>query len=429
MQEMNQAKKRVVNCKSEMGKQEKGITLIALVVTIVVLLILAGVTITVLFGKHSIFKTAENAGVQTKLAEIEEKANIAYINLNTKKYEEGNPNKIITMEDIKQELEKQKYHIEQIQPDKNAIVGIEIEPKTIKMSKNGTKEINIIYKRNENLEYIYYAEVDSKYYKIALENNQIVLDKANGKTKEELKGNQQTIMPTATSNSEIITIENITENKVIIQSGESTGKAEITVGYGELLPQKCKIVVMLQPVEGHTDSGNSFLTNYGRVDIVWLNEKNEIIPEPNAPVLGKEGNKMKPIRWNGETEAIANEANTKHDWYNYEAREDLEENTNSYWANAKTENGSYFVWVPRYAYRIIYYENETSTQPTGYYDGYGMWRHLDGKKRFDLESGVETVEDDDGYLYIVHPAFGTTATEEADKTENINLGGWEDYIS
>ena len=32
------------------------------------------------------------------------------------------------------------------------------------------------------------------------------------------------------------------------------------------------------------------------------------------------------------------------EWYNYE---------NKKWANAKTEDGSMWVWIPRYAYRII----------------------------------------------------------------------------
>lgn len=66
-------------------KSKQGITLIALVVTIVVLLILAGVTITVLFGENGMLKTAQNSSLQTKLAELEEKANIAYADFNTKK--------------------------------------------------------------------------------------------------------------------------------------------------------------------------------------------------------------------------------------------------------------------------------------------------------------------------------------------------------
>ena len=42
-------------------KKEKGITLIALVVTIVILLILSGVTINMLLGEDGIIRTAQEA--------------------------------------------------------------------------------------------------------------------------------------------------------------------------------------------------------------------------------------------------------------------------------------------------------------------------------------------------------------------------------
>ena len=70
----------------------------------------------------------------------------------------------------------------------------------------------------------------------------------------------------------------------------------------------------------------------------------------------------------------------------------------------KNSDGSYFVWIPRFAYRITYYSSQSSTDPTGYYDGWGQWRASDGKVRLALDSGIETVEYG-GNKYIVHPAF------------------------
>ena len=49
--------------------QNKGITLVALVVTIVVLLILAGISITALFGDNGIIARAKIAAEKTKEAE------------------------------------------------------------------------------------------------------------------------------------------------------------------------------------------------------------------------------------------------------------------------------------------------------------------------------------------------------------------------
>lgn len=45
-----------------MLKEQKGITLVALVITIIVLLILAGITISLTLGEHGIIRRAQNAG-------------------------------------------------------------------------------------------------------------------------------------------------------------------------------------------------------------------------------------------------------------------------------------------------------------------------------------------------------------------------------
>ena len=53
-------------------KGQKGITLIALVVTIIVLLILAGISIQMLAGQNGILNRAEEASYKSKLAELKE---------------------------------------------------------------------------------------------------------------------------------------------------------------------------------------------------------------------------------------------------------------------------------------------------------------------------------------------------------------------
>lgn len=59
-----------------MNKKQRGITLVALVVTIVVLLILAGITTMYIMGDNSIFKNAQGAKTETRVAAIEEEVNI-----------------------------------------------------------------------------------------------------------------------------------------------------------------------------------------------------------------------------------------------------------------------------------------------------------------------------------------------------------------
>ena len=56
--------------------KNKGVTLIALAVTIVVMLILAGVTISVLNGENGIVKQAQKAKEESKIKELKEKVRI-----------------------------------------------------------------------------------------------------------------------------------------------------------------------------------------------------------------------------------------------------------------------------------------------------------------------------------------------------------------
>lgn len=58
-------------------KNEKGITLIALVITIIVLLILAGVSIAMLTGENGILNRANQSGAETKLSEAKEQVSLA----------------------------------------------------------------------------------------------------------------------------------------------------------------------------------------------------------------------------------------------------------------------------------------------------------------------------------------------------------------
>ena len=60
----------------------------------------------------------------------------------------------------------------------------------------------------------------------------------------------------------------------------------------------------------------------------------------NSPKLAKG---MTAIKWNGSTWAEVSNPDEDLSWYDY---------PNKVWGNAKTADGSYWVWVPRYAYQI-----------------------------------------------------------------------------
>ncbi len=87
-------------CNVDLKKSMKGITLIALVITIIVLLILAGVSIATLTGENGILTRANDAKEKTEEAEKDEKANLAqtedlinqYVNgIEVEQVTDGNP--------------------------------------------------------------------------------------------------------------------------------------------------------------------------------------------------------------------------------------------------------------------------------------------------------------------------------------------------
>ncbi len=79
----------------------RGITLIALVITIIVLLILTGVTIATLTGENGILTKATEASKKTEVSNEQEQVGLAYIAASSGKWGEE-----ITPEDIQKELEK-----------------------------------------------------------------------------------------------------------------------------------------------------------------------------------------------------------------------------------------------------------------------------------------------------------------------------------
>lgn len=72
-----------------MKKGNKGITLISLIVTIIIMLILAGVAINFAIGENGIFKLAENAGEKYENVSKKEEIDIAKLNNQIEGYISG----------------------------------------------------------------------------------------------------------------------------------------------------------------------------------------------------------------------------------------------------------------------------------------------------------------------------------------------------
>ena len=121
------------------------------------------------------------------------------------------------------------------------------------------------------------------------------------------------------------------------------------------------------------------------------------------------GNGLTPVRWTGSAWEEATDAEiangTWKTWYNYETAND--ENGNhittlangdktAMWANAVTEDGSQWVWIPRYSYKIT----------NGYNNSGTSWNNGGGASGNKIEIIFSNGTDDtDETGYTPHPAF------------------------
>ena len=82
------------------NKKERGITLIALVVTIIVLIILAGISINLIFGNLGIVTKAKEARTQMEEAQIKEDIQLKLADLQAKKEITGEKIKASDVENV-----------------------------------------------------------------------------------------------------------------------------------------------------------------------------------------------------------------------------------------------------------------------------------------------------------------------------------------
>ena len=154
-------------------------------------------------------------------------------------------------------------------------------------------------------------------------------------------------------------------------------------------------------------NGETTGENKPATDGTWSDEKGV-----NTPVIK---NNMELVKWDEDKqEFVTDKTNSSYD-YNKQQ-----------WANAKvTIDGveSYFVWIPRYAYKITYNEDKTAGTidvkfligtTDQYYDDNG---NIQTAKRV-TEENVDTSSD-----YYVHPAF----TDET--SVGFENGGWNEELT
>ena len=190
-------------------KENKGITLVALVVTIVVLLILAGITINYVMGDNSIFNQASKSKIQTEITKIEEKAQMIY---SDKLMENASSNLKVETSSVIEQLKTEGYVIKQKTVSAGDIKGISLDKESMTIGTSKTAEIKVTYEGVEE-PFIYYVEVQGKYYQMHSDKGFITIDReASNLTKEDFEtenGEENTTALTVTSSKTEIATANL----------------------------------------------------------------------------------------------------------------------------------------------------------------------------------------------------------------------------
>ena len=359
-------------------------------------------------GNDGILSRTGNAKTQTSIAQVEEIANLIYLELLE---DLDNP----TLADVKKGLEEKGYVINQYTTNISSITDIILSKTSVTLEVGESETIGVTYVGSDEM-FSYYVEINGNNYKMILENDTVKINK------EKTKVDTNDTLRVTSSNSDVeTTLDGTNINVKVKENKQAT--ATITASLGDI-SKTATVAIIVRPKDGDTQVANlTFSTNYGKIDVIWLDTDNNVISEPNAPILDDGSNKMTPVVYDETAQNFVTATSTsKGVWYDYNGEEDGESVVQgNKWANATTANGSYFVWIPRYAYRITYYDSETSTTPTGFYDGFGQWKASTGEIRLELDSGIETVQYGKE-KYIVHPAF-------CDNTSNnFDNGGWDKDI-
>ena len=131
---------------------------------------------------------------------------------------------------------------------------------------------------------------------------------------------------------------------------------------------------------------------------------------------------MIPVYWDEDGKEVKVTAENENNWYDYE---------NKKWANAKTQDGSYWVWIPRYAYKIESgcYTNQAGAISIKFLQGTSN----KDSNNSEINTTYPTVSDSGAMQdFVVHPSFtdgNKTAEEIANGEIPFGNGEWRKNIA
>lgn len=204
---------------------QNGITLIALVITIIVLLILAGVSISLVVGENGILKRAQESVKITKAKEIEEEIGLIYMD---KKAEELTGGSKVTIETIVNDLREKDYTIEEKQAGKITVEEIEVNSNELTMEKRQNKNISYTLKTSIG-EIQYFIEIQGEYHEISYDNSQVIISEE--VTDINTLGQVDEKITVTSENTEMLvaTLDENEKGKINLTSGSTGGVVKVTI--------------------------------------------------------------------------------------------------------------------------------------------------------------------------------------------------------
>lgn len=424
-------------------KQTKGITLVALVITIIVLIILAGVTMNILIGENGIITKTKEAARLTEKERVKEKVSILLAEYEIKQATESQTLSAFLTEKVGS------GEITEIIEETDDAFVIEVEGYEFTISKS-TREITNVADTNIKISITYpngtvgstaKAVVTVANNKQTVDTSSLVYGWSNSRTVEPaswtsftsgaelthaivgseiwflwikanyIGGEAGTVSQRISSQFNDVDTAIPTISATVTNSGDlsyATVSATVTYGFSGV-----KRVLWLEGTKTEADFASS------GIELTRVNDTHysfTVTKNMNYTVYieGNNGNKavttktvtglaapamvnppemiagMTPIKWSGTTEVSTTVDDVS--WYGYVAQAGpTTTGGSSRWANAKTSNGSYLVWIPRYSYKITSGEH-----------GSGLSAGQAGTIDIKFSDGLV---DDTSNAYTIHPAF------------------------
>ena len=247
--------------RNKIKKEEKGITLIALVITIIVLLILAGVAISMLSGENGILKQAVKAKEANERAQALEAAQSAY--MSSQMVNQGEEeNKIVS--DAIDDLKEQDYIIYTHSLDAETIKSIkymlndgEIQETTIQ--KGDSKEIVLSTEIETTNNVEYYIQVNNKYYLLTMNSKEVTIGDTEVDISNLENNSGESITEVISNNTAVVTATlNDAKTNITIR-GESAGETTIITktNLGQIASLKVTVTNNATGITISSTEGNS----------------------------------------------------------------------------------------------------------------------------------------------------------------------------